>query len=175
MDLKEFGALYVKEGVDFNKIQDGGHQEKDKRAGTENVAGIVGLGKAIEIAYKDIDKYNNKLVMLRDYYIEQVEKNIPDAKLNGDRFNRLPGNANFSFKGLDGEELLFKLDEKGICASGGSACSSGGGKPSHVLLAIGLERELANSALRITLGDENTKEDIDYLISALMEIKKIKS
>ena len=175
MDLKVFGALYVKDGIAFNKIQDGGHQEKDKRAGTENVPGIVGLGKAIEIAYKDIDRYNAKLITLRDYYIEQVEKNIPEAKLNGDRVKRLPGNANFSFSKIDGEELLFRLDEKGICASGGSACSSVEGKPSHVLLAIGLEKELANSALRISLGDENTKEDIDYLVSALMEIKKIKS
>lgn len=164
---KGVGALYVKKGVEFNKIQDGGHQERDKRAGTENVPGIVGLGKAIEEAYKNLDDYNKKLITLREYYIKEVEQKIPDVKLNGDRTKRLPGNANFSFKNVDGESLLMNLDMNGICASTGSACSSGSGEPSHVLLAIGLPYELAHGSLRITLGNENTKEDIDYLVEKL--------
>ena len=167
---KGVGALYIREGIPFKKLQDVGHQEKDKRAGTENVPGIVGLGKAIEIANNNIDRYNKKLVYLRDYYINQVEEKIPDVKLNGDRVNRLPGNANFSFKYVDGEELLLDLDAKGIAASSGSACSSGTDAPSHVLLAIGLTAETAKGALRITMGEENTKEDIDYLVSTLTEI-----
>lgn len=167
---KGVGALYIREGIPFKKLQDGGHQEKDKRAGTENVPGIVGLGKAIEIANNNIDRYNKKLVYLRDYYINQVEEKIPDVKLNGDRVNRLPGNANFSFKYVDGEELLLDLDANGIAASSGSACSSGTDAPSHVLLAIGLTAETAKGALRITMGEENTKEDIDYLVSTLTEI-----
>ena len=167
---KGVGALYIREGIPFKKLQDGGHQEKDKRAGTENVPGIVGLGKAIEIANNNIDRYNKKLVYLRDYYINQVEEKIPDVKLNGDRVNRLPGNANFSFTYVDGEELLLDLDAKGIAASSNSACSSGTDAPSHVLLAIGLTAETAKGALRITMGEENTKEDIDYLVSTLTEI-----
>lgn len=167
---KGVGAIYIKEGTVFNKLQDGGHQEKDKRAGTENVAGIIGLGKAIEIAYKNIDKYNEKLTSLRDYYISQVEEKISEIKVNGDRKNRLPGNANISFKGIDGEALLLNLDMKGICASSGSACSTGSLDPSHVLMAIGLSSEIANGALRVTFGDENTKEDVDYLIDSLVEI-----
>lgn len=167
---KGVGALYVKDGVDFEKIQNGGHQEKDKRAGTENIAGIVGLGKAIEIAYQNIENYNKQLTKLRDYYISQVEEKIPDAKLNGHRTLRLPGNANISFKNVIGEDLLLKLDENGICASAGSACSSGSSKPSHVLLAIGLDKEFAQGSLRITLGEENTKEDIDFLIEQLVKI-----
>lgn len=167
---KGIGALYVRSGVDFEKQQDGGHQEKDKRAGTENIAGIVGIGKAIELAYKDFDEYNKKLMDLRDYYIEQVEKNIPNARLNGHRTIRLPGNANFSFENVDGEDLLLNLDEKGICASSGSACSSGSAEPSHVLLALGLPPQLANGALRTTFGHENTKEDVDFLIKSMQEI-----
>ncbi len=167
---KGVGALYVREGIDIKKIQDGGHQERDKRAGTENVAGIVGIGKAADIAFKNFDKYNQKLISLRDYLIEQMEIIFPNAKLNGHRTNRLPGNCNFSFPNMDAEELLFKLDEKGICASAGSACSTGNSATSHVLTAIGLTPDLANGALRITFGDENTKEDVDYLINSLTEI-----
>lgn len=167
---KGVGALYVKEGVNFNKLQDGGHQEKDKRAGTENIAGIVGLGKAIELAYKDFNKYNEKLTTLRDYYISQVEERIPQIKVNGDREKRLPGNANISFKGIEGEALLLNLDMKGICASSGSACSTGSLNPSHVLMAIGLPHEIAHGSLRTTFGDENTKEDVDYLVDSLVEI-----
>ena len=167
---KGVGALFVRDGIEFERIQDGGHQEKGKRAGTENVAGIVGMGKAIEIAYKDFNIYNEKIKNLRDYYISQVEEKIPNIKLNGDTVKRLPGNANISFSGIEGEELLLKLDEKGICASSGSACSSGQPSPSHVLLAIGLQKDLAYSALRITIGKENTKEDIDFLVKQLVEI-----
>lgn len=167
---KGMGALYVKKGVEFDKIQDGGHQENDKRAGTENVAGIVGLGKAIEIADQAIEVYNPKLSKLRDYYIQRVEKEIPYVKLNGHREKRLPGNANISFRFIEGEALLLNLDEKGICASSGSACSSGSTNPSHVLVALGLPQEWGKGALRVTLGEENTLEDIDYLVDALKEI-----
>ena len=167
---KGVGALYVKNGVEFEKIQDGGHQEKNKRAGTENVPGIVGMGKAIELIYKNFDEYNNKLKNLRDYYFSQVEKRIKDIKINGDRENRLPGNANISFKGVDGEELLLYLDAKGICASAGSACTTGSTSPSHVLVAIGLNDEFSNGSLRVTFGIDNTKEDVDFLVDALVEI-----
>ena len=169
---KGVGALYIKENVPFEKLQDGGHQEKDKRAGTENVAEIVGLGKAIELAYENLDEYNNKLLELREYYISEIEKKIPNAKLNGHRTKRLAGNANISFKGIDGGDLLLKLDEQGICASTGSACNSGSTKPSHVLTAIGLEQEYLQGSLRITFGKENTKEDADFLIKNLEEITK---
>lgn len=167
---KGMGALYVKTGVNFEKIQDGGHQERNMRAGTENVAGIVGLGKAIELAYKNFDEYNEKLTSLRDYYISQVEEKIPNVKLNGHKTRRLPGNANISFIGVDGEALLLNLDLKGICASSGSACTSGSLDPSHVLVAIGLSSEIAQGSLRVTFGDENTKEDVDYLVLSLAEI-----
>lgn len=167
---KGVGALYVKKGIEFEKIQDGGHQERDKRAGTENVAGIVGLGEAIELAYKDFEIYNKKLINLRDYYISQVEEKIPNVKLNGDRINRLPGNANISFEGVQSEELLYKLDEKGICASGGSACSTGNPSPSHVLMAIGVNSKMAKGALRVTFGMQNTKEDVDYLVENLKNV-----
>ncbi len=167
---KGVGALYVREGVEFERIQDGGHQEKNKRAGTENVAGIVGLGKAIELANENVEKYEKKLTELRNYYFSQIEEKISNYKINGDKEKRLPGNANISFEGIHGEELLLKLDQKGICASAGSACSSGTPSPSHVLLAIGLKPELAYGSLRITLGEENTKEDIDFLVEQLAEI-----
>ena len=167
---KGVGTLYVREGIQFDRIQDGGHQEKNKRSGTENVAGIVGLGKAIEIAYKNLDEHIKKLTELRDYYFSQLREKIPNCKINGSIEKRLPGNANVSFPNVDGEELLLKLDEKGICASTGSACSSGSSNPSHVLVAIGLDKEFANGALRITLGDDNTKEDIDFLVEQLLKI-----
>lgn len=167
---KGVGALYVKDGIDFRKIQDGGHQEKDKRAGTENVSGIVGLGKAIEIANNNIEQYNSKLMYLREYFIKEITKKIPNIKINGHRTQRLPGNINISFKGIRGEDLLLNLDAKGICASTGSACSTGNSNPSHVLTAIGLSDELKMGTLRITLGEENTKSDVDYLIGSLLEI-----
>lgn len=167
---KGVGALYVRKGVEFERIQDGGHQEKNKRSGTENIAGIVGLGKAIELAYKDFDKYNEKLITLRDYYIEEIEKNIPYVKLNGHKTERLPGNANISFEFVEGEELLLKLDAEGICASSGSACSSGSTNPSHVLMAIGLPNQISKGALRITIGEDNNKNDIDFLVEKLSKI-----
>ena len=167
---KGVGALYVRKNVNFNKIQDGGHQEKNKRAGTENVPGIVGLGKAIEIAYENIDEYNEKLTKLRDTYISKIEEKIPYVKLNGDRKNRLPGNANISFRFIEGESLLLNLDMNGICASSGSACTSGSLDPSHVLLAIGLPHEVAHGSLRITFGDENTEEDVEFLVDTLVKV-----
>ena len=170
---KGVGALYVRNGIDFKKIQDGGHQEKDKRAGTENVAGIVGTGKAIQIANKNLDKYNEKIQNLREYLISEIEKKIPDIKINGHRTKRLPGNVNVSFDGIDAGELLLNLDEKGICASAGSACSTGNMNPSHVLTAIGLPDNLSKGALRITFGEENTKEDVNYLIRCLVNIVKM--
>lgn len=167
---KGIGVLYVKDGVSFEKIQDGGHQEKNKRAGTENVAEIVGLGKAIELIYDEFDQYNKKLRDLRDYYFSEVEKKIPDIKINGDRENRLPGNANVSFKGVNAQKLLFSLDELGICASAGSACSTGDSEPSHVLTSIGLSKELSSSTLRTSFGYSNTKEDIDFLVESLQNL-----
>lgn len=167
---KGVGAIYIKEGIICNKLQDGGHQEKDKRAGTENVAGIVGLGKAIDIAYNNLEGYNKHLKELRDYYETQIQKNIPYVKINGHRTNRLPGNSNISFKFIEGEDLLLNLDMLGICASTGSACSTGSINPSHVLLAIGLPDSIAKGALRVTFGKENTKEDVDYLIKSLIKV-----
>lgn len=167
---KGIGALYVKNGIEFEKFMDGGHQEKNKRAGTENVAGIVGLGKACELAQIHLKDHMQKLKQLRDYFIAQVEDKIEGAVLNGSKENRLPGNANFSFSGIDGEALLLNLDAKGICASAGSACTSGSSSPSHVLSSIGLSNELAHGSLRVTFGEDNTKEDVDYLIENLCEI-----
>lgn len=168
---KGIGALYVRDDVNFQRIQDGGHQERDKRAGTENVAEIVGMGKAIEMAYKNFDEHCNYLRDIRDYYIAKVEREIPNAKLNGDREKRLPGNANFSFEGLNGEKILFTLDLHGICASAGSACATGSLLPSHVLSAMGVPEIFASGTLRTTFGMENTKEDIDYLVECLKKIK----
>ncbi len=166
---KGIGALYVKKGIEFKKFIDGGHQEKDKRASTENVPGIVALGKASEIASKNLSHHVEYLSDLRNYYISEVENKIQGAILNGPKEKRLPGNANFSFEGIDGGALLLNLDEKGICASSGSACSTGNPNPSHVLKAIGLSDELANGALRTSFGEDNTKEDIDYLVDNLKE------
>ena len=167
---KGVGAVYIKEGIDFEKIQDGGHQENDKRAGTENVAQIVALGKAIEHIYEQYDEYNQKLTNLRDFYIQQVEEKLPKAKLNGDRKKRLPGNANFSFPDVNAQELLFALDQKGICASAGSACSTGSEAPSHVLTSIGLSKNLAYGTLRTTFGKDNTMEDVAFLVESLTQI-----
>ena len=167
---KGIGALYVREGIEFEKIQDGGHQEKDKRAGTENVAEIVGLGKAIEDVYANYARYNEHLQNLRDFYISQIEQKIPTAKLNGDRKSRLPGNANFSFPNINAQKLLLELDEKGICASAGSACSTGNPEPSHVLVAIGLDRNLSEGTLRTTFGKDNTKQDVEFLVDSLTDI-----
>ena len=167
---KGVGALYVKQGIQFERFLDGGHQEKNKRSGTENVAQIVALGKACQIAQKNIDNYQNKLKNLRDYCLIQLQKNFPNIQINGTMQNRLPGNINVSFIGQNSTELLYKLDEMGICASGGSACSSGDTRPSHVLTAIGVPPEIAKSAVRFTFGDFNTKQDVDYLIAALAHL-----
>lgn len=173
---KGVGALYIREGVECNKLQDGGHQERELRAGTENVAGIVGMGKAIEIAYRDFEEYNEKLTSLRNYFITEVQSKIPNVKINGGMEYRLPGNANISFKEVDGEELLLSLDNEGICASSGSACSTGQSTPSHVLLAIGVPSSLAYGALRVTFGEENSKEDVDYLIEKLVKtVEKLRN
>ena len=167
---KGVGLAYINENINFLRMQDGGHQEKDKRAGTENVAGIVGLGKALELATESMEKNNLKLKSMRDYYISDVIKRIKYVKLNGDIKNRLPGNANISFSGVAGSKLLAELDKRGICASSGSACSAGLLNPSHVLLAIGATNNLAKSSLRISFGKENTFEETKYLVDNLEEI-----
>ena len=172
---KGIGALYVKEGIDFERFVDGGHQEKNKRSGTENVPGIVGIGKAAELARQNLSEHIQHLQEIRDYYIEQIETSMVGVKLNGSRSKRLPGNCNFSFVGIDSNAILYDLDLKGICVSTGSACSSGDDKPSHVLTSIGLEKEWINGSIRTTFGEENTKDDIDVLIKAIKEsIEKLK-
>lgn len=167
---KGIGALYIRKGIEFERFIDGGHQEKNKRAGTENVAEIVGLGKACKIANQNIDQYQEKLKNLRDYCLNKIKENIPEIHINGTMEKRLPGNINISFENVESNELLFRLDELGICASGGSACSSGDNNPSHVLTAIGTPSELAKGAIRFTFGDFNTKEDVDYLVESLKGI-----
>ncbi len=167
---KGIGALFVRSGFNFRKYISGGHQERNKRAGTENVAGIVGLGKAIELASLSMDEHNKTIRELRDYYEASIREKIPYVKFNGDGDNRLPGNSNISFRFIEGEGLLLNLDLKGICASSGSACTSGSLDPSHVLLAIGLPHEIAHGSLRISIGKYNTKEEIDYLVESLVEI-----
>ena len=161
---KGVGALYVREGINFDKIMKGGHQEKDKRAGTENTAEIVGLGKAAELAKDGLEEHIQKMKELRNYYIEEVRKKIPNIKINGAVNARLPGNSNISFEGIEGNDLLLELDNVGICASSGSACNSKDPAPSHVLTAIGLDTKLIRGALRVTFGEFNTKDDVDYLV-----------
>lgn len=167
---KGIGVSYINENIPFIRIQDGGHQEKDKRAGTENVPGIVGCAEALEIANENIEKNNRHIKYLRDYYIKEIKERIPYIRINGDLEKRLPGNANISFSGVDGSKLLAELDKKGICASSGSACSAGLLNPSHVLLAIGTPNNLAKSSLRITFGKNNTLEETKYLIECIEEI-----
>ena len=167
---KGIGVLYVKKGIEFERFMDGGHQEKEKRSGTENVAGIVGLGKACQLAQRNLQQHQQKLRQLRDYFLEEIQKNFSNVYINGDMENRLPGNINLSFIGFNSNEMLNKLDEYGICASGGAACSARNKKTSHVLKAIGLPKELSETAIRFTFGDFNTKEDIDYLIKVLINI-----
>lgn len=167
---KGIGALYVKKGIEFERFMDGGHQEKNKRSGTENVAEIVALGKACQIAEKNMETYQNKLQTLRNYCLEKMKKKFSNIHINGTMEKRLPGNINVSFEGQNATEILYKLDEMGICASGGSACSSGDNSPSHVLTAIGLPSDLAKGAIRFTFGDFNTKDDVDYLVKMLEKI-----
>ena len=164
---KGVGALYCRKGVVLNNLIFGGAQEKNKRAGTENSAAIVGLGYAIEDACSNIQERANKSRELRDYLIDNVLSTIPKSRLNGDRDNRVATNANFSFEAIEGEALLLMLDMNGICASSGSACTSGSLDPSHVLLSIGLPHEIAHGSLRISISDETTKEDIDYILEKL--------
>lgn len=167
---KGVGVLYVKKSVRFNKFIEGGHQERNKRAGTENVAGIVGLGKALELAYKDFDEKNAKIKALRDHFMTEILTKIPYTRLNGSIEHRLVGNCNISFKFIEGEGILLNLDNLGICASSGSACTSGSLDPSHVLLAIGLDHATAHGSVRISISKYNTLEEIDYVINALIEI-----
>lgn len=161
---KGVGALYIKSGVIIKSLIDGGGQERGKRGGTENVASIMGLAKALEIASEEMKDDNARLAMLRDELIYRLTTEIPEAQLTGHPTKRLPGTASFVFKYIEGESLLLMLDAEGICASTGSACSSKSLEPSHVLLAIGLPHEIAHGSLRLTLSHETTKEDIDYIV-----------
>lgn len=167
---KGIGFLYIRKGVKIRSFIHGGAQERKRRAGTENVPGIVGLGKAVELAASTMEERAERETKLRDYTIARIEKEIPYCRLNGDRVKRLPNNINFSFRFIEGESMLIKLDLKGICASSGSACTSGSLDPSHVLLAIGLPHEIAHGSLRMTLGADTTKEDLDYTVDCLKQI-----
>ena len=191
---KGIGALYLRDGIKLEKFLNGGHQEKNMRAGTENVAGIVGLGEACRLAKANLPRHKKHLAMLRNYYFEQLPNNFPHCKVHGPVVNsvnnmndshinlsissdnnslinnRLPGNANVSFPQVDASTLLIKLDELGICASAGSACNTGITSPSHVLTSIGLDKELAFGALRVTFGEDNTIEDVDYLVESIKSI-----
>ena len=167
---KGIGFLYIRKGVKIRSFIHGGAQERKRRAGTANVTGIVGLGKAVEIAFATMEERTKKEIELRDHLINRILTEIPYTRLNGDRVNRLPNNVNISFQFIEGETLLIMLDMNGICGSSGSACTSGSLDPSHVLLAIGLPHEIAHGSLRLTLGDENTMEEMDYVVDKLKEI-----
>ena len=167
---KGIGVLYIRKGVRLQQFMNGGAQERNRRAGTENLASIVGIGKAIELATADIDAHNEKLSAIRDHMIERILKEIPYTRLNGHPTTRLPGNVNVCFRFIEGESLLMLLDAKGIAGSSGSACTSGSLDPSHVLLAIGLPHEIAHGSLRLSLSEENTMEEADYVVDALVEI-----
>lgn len=167
---KGIGFLYIRTGVKIRSFVHGGAQERKRRAGTENVTGIVGFGKAAEIAMETMEERSRKEAGLRDYLIEKVMKEIPYTRLNGHRTDRLPNNANFAFQFIEGESLLIMLDGKGICGSSGSACTSGSLDPSHVLLAIGLPHEIAHGSLRLTMSEENTIEEMDFVVESLKAI-----
>lgn len=167
---KGIGMMYIRKGVKILSFVHGGAQERRRRAGTHNVPGIVGMGKATEIAIRDMDKDTAYETKLRDHLIERVLEEIPYTRLNGHRTNRLPNNANFCFRFIEGESMLILLDQAGICGSSGSACTSGSLDPSHVLLAIGLPHEIAHGSLRLTLSPETTMEDIDYTVDTLKKI-----
>ena len=167
---KGIGFSYIRKGVKIKSFIHGGAQERHRRAGTENVTGIIGLAKAAEIATANMKERTAEEIKVRDHLIERIEKEIPYAKLNGDRVKRLPNNVNFSFQFVEGESMLILLDSKGICASSGSACTSGSLDPSHVLLAIGLPHEIAHGSLRLTISDQITMEDADYVVDNLKEI-----
>ena len=167
---KGIGFLYIRKGIRIGSFVHGGAQERSRRAGTHNTPGIVGLGTAASAAARDMEKNIEKETKLRDHLIERVLAEIPYSRLNGDRTKRLPGNANFCFRFIEGESLLILLDQQGICASSGSACTSGSLDPSHVLLAIGLPHEIAHGSLRLTLSEETTPEDIDFTVDQLKKI-----
>ena len=167
---KGIGFLYIRKGVKIRSFVHGGAQERKRRAGTENVPGIVGYGKAAEIAAKTMKERTAKEIELRDHLIDRVLAEVPYTRLNGHRTNCLPNNANFSFQFVEGESLLILLDNNGICASSGSACTSGSLDPSHVLLAIGLPHEIAHGSLRLTLSAETTMEDIDFVVDCIKQI-----
>ena len=167
---KGIGFLYIRKGIKIRSFVHGGGQERKRRAGTENVPGIIGLGAAVARAMRTLDERMAKETELRDYLINRITTEIPYVKLNGHPEQRLPNNTNFSFRFIEGESLLIMLDMKGICGSSGSACTSGSLDPSHVLLAIGLPHEIAHGSLRLTLSEETTKEDIDYVVESVKEI-----
>jgi cysteine desulfurase len=167
---KAVGALYIRKGVKLPSLIHGGAQERNRRAGTENVAGIVGMAKALELASAQLAVHQPQITALRDYLIDEIAKRFKHVRLNGHRTRRLPGNVNFSFEYIEGESLLLNLDLKGIAASSGSACTSGSLEPSHVLLGMGICHEVAHGSLRLTLGKATTKADIDYLLEVLPEI-----
>lgn len=167
---KGIGFLYIRKGLKLRSFIHGGAQERKRRAGTENVTGIVGLGKAVEIAFNNLEERTKKEIQLRDRLIEKVLEKVPYTRLNGDRNDRLPNNVNFSFRFIEGESMLIMLDMKKICASSGSACTSGSLDPSHVLLAIGLPHEIAHGSLRLTLSEENTEEEVDFVVDSIVEI-----
>ena len=167
---KGIGFLYIRKGLKLRSLIHGGAQERSRRAGTENVPGIVGFGAAADRAMATMRERTDYEIQLRDYLISEIEAKIPYCRLNGDREKRLPNNVNFSFQFIEGESLLIMLDMKGICASSGSACTSGSLDPSHVLLAIGLPHEIAHGSLRLTISEETTKEEIDFTVAAVAEI-----
>ncbi len=167
---KGIGFLYIRKGVKIRSFIHGGAQERSRRAGTENVTGIVGYGAAVELAMKTMEERTRKEIELRDYLIHRLETEIDHCWLNGDRVKRLPNNVNFSFLFIEGESMLIMLDMKGICASSGSACTSGSLDPSHVLLAIGLKHEEAHGSLRLTLSADNTREELDFVVDSIKEI-----
>lgn len=167
---KGIGFLYIRKGVKIRSFIHGGAQERKRRAGTENVPGIIGLSKAVEIATATMTERTQKEMALRELLIQRVYAEIPYVRLNGDHQRRLPNNVNFSFQFIEGESLLIMLDMAGICGSSGSACTSGSLDPSHVLLAIGLPHEIAHGSLRLTLGEENTEEEINYVVDTVKEI-----
>lgn len=172
---KGIGAAYIKEGINFSPVITGGHQEKNKRAGTENVPAIVGMGKAIELANEELEEYNKKLLELRNYTTNRITKEIKGVKINGDLEQRLAGNINISIKGIEGPALLLMLDMKGICASSSSACTSDTLNPSHVLKAIGLEDNMAKGSLRLSYGKNNTLEEAKLIVDSLKEsIKELR-
>lgn len=173
---KGIGFLYIRKGVKIRSFIHGGGQERKRRAGTENVPGIIGIGLAAKICAETMEERSKRESELRDYLIDRILKEIPYTRLNGHRTNRLPNNVNFSFQFVEGESMLIMLDMAGICASSGSACTSGSLDPSHVLLAIGLPHEIAHGSLRLTLGTDTTKEQIDFVIEKLKEIvEKLRS